>query len=279
MEKRGWIALDIDGTITLDKYSVPQPVIDYLRSLHEEGWNIALATGRAFVFAARAIEKFDFPFFLLPQNGSIALEMPEKKIVFKRYMPAASVKVVDAAFEGFDCDFVVYGGFERGDACFYRPSRMSPEDLLYTEDVRKREKESWVSVERFDLTHDVPLIKCFGHPRRMKVVEGRLVEKGIFQLSHIRDVFHESYDILLVTDKSASKGASLKELLRLKGKGERVIAAGDDMNDVTLLEAADVKIAMAHAPEKLQEIADFIAPPTKEHGIIRALQMSLRNGR
>ena len=58
-----------------------------------------------------------------------------------------------------------------------------------------------------------------------------------------------------------------------------MIAAGDDENDISLLEAADVKIAMSHAPEKLQEIAQFIAPPTRDLGIITALQMVLKNDR
>ena len=81
--------------------------------------------------------------------------------------------------------------------------------------------------------------------------------------------------MLLVTDLSASKGGSLLEVLRLKGRGAKVIAAGDDENDLSLLKAADVKIAMDHAPKSLKEIADFIAPPTKDCGIIHALQLAI----
>ena len=84
MESKGWIALDIDGTITLDKYSVPKPVVQYLRHLHEEGWNIAMATGRPFAFGSIALSEFDFPYIFLAQNGSIAIEMPSKKILFKK---------------------------------------------------------------------------------------------------------------------------------------------------------------------------------------------------
>ena len=72
-DKKGWIALDIDGTITLDKYSVPQPVIDYLGSLSRSGWRIALATGRPYAFASMALSKFDFPYVFLVQNGSAGL--------------------------------------------------------------------------------------------------------------------------------------------------------------------------------------------------------------
>jgi hypothetical protein len=277
MNDKGWIALDIDGTITLDKYSVPEPVIQYLRELSLSGWRIALATGRAFCFASLALEKFDFPFILLPQNGSVALEMPAKKALFKSYIAARLLGAVEQAFQGFDSDFVVYAGYDRGDRCYWRPHRLSPEDLQYLEDLQKREKETWEVVDRFDPAKiaDFPLIKCFGHPHRMKILAERLRSTGLFQVSQIRDVFHENYYILLVTDIGTSKGASLKKVFQILGRGPQVIAAGDDENDISLLEVADVKIAMSHAPETLQEIADFIAPPTKEHGIIRALQMVL----
>ena len=279
MKEKGWIALDIDGTITLDKYSVPQPVIDFLRELHHSGWRIALATGRAFCFASAALKKFDFPFILLPQNGSVALEMPERKLIFKRYLSPSVIPVVEKAFEGFDADFLVYAGYDLNDRCYWRPSRISKDGLEYVEILKQREKEAWVAVEEFELKEDFPLIKCFGHPDRMEIVQDRLLASDLFHISKIRDLFHGTFELLLVTEKKASKGLSLKELFRLKGRGEKVIAAGDDENDISLLEAADVKIAMSHAPEKLQEVAQFIAPPTRDLGIITALQMVLKNDR
>ncbi len=70
-----------------------------------------------------------------------------------------------------------------------------------------------------------------------------------FQVARIRDPFVENYNLLLVTDKAVSKGLSMDELFKMRGRGGKVIAAGDDENDISLLQAADVKIAMSHAPE------------------------------
>ncbi len=275
MTNKGWIALDIDGTITLDKYSVPDEVSAYLRSLALGGWRIAMATGRPYAFALRALSQFDFPYFFLAQNGSAVLEMPSKQLLFKRYLSESAIAIVEKAYEGIDSDFLIYSGYEKGDFCYFRPHRMSEEDLLYIEDLKKRQKEEWKAVERFEID-SFPLIKCFGSLPRMKKVAERLSASGRFQVALIRDPFHENFVIILVTEKNASKGLSLEELFRKKGRGGLVIAAGDDENDISLLKAADVKIAMAHAPETLQEAADYIAPPTKEHGIIKALQLAIR---
>ena len=270
---KGWIALDIDGTITQDKYSAPRPVVDFLREAHQNGWKIAFATGRAFCFAAPVLECFDFPCVALAQNGSIALNMPTREIIFKRYMKIAVIFDLEEAYKGMETDFIVYAGYENSDQCYFRPDRFSSEDLAYLELVQQREKKLWTQVDRFDLDFDIPLIKCFGRLDVMKKIGGRLIKKKHFQVSLIRDPFHASYYILLVTDKKASKGSALREICSLFGRGDLVVAAGDDENDLSLLQAADVKIAMPHAPEIIRKIADFTAPPVSEQGIIYALKI------
>jgi len=280
MKQKGWIALDIDGTITLDKYSVPQPVIDYLGSLSRSGWRIALATGRPYAFASMALSKFDFPYIFLAQNGSAALEMPGAKPLFKNYLSPSILRTVEEAYEGIDSDFVIYAGYEKGDYCYWRPHRLSNEDLEYLDDLQKRQKEIWRAVESYEtIENDFPLIKCFGPASRMKKVADRLRSCELFEVAAIRDPFHDGYQILLVTEKSVSKGDALKKVFALMGRGERVIAAGDDENDISLFQVADIKIAMSHAPESLQEKADLIAPPTQDCGIIHALQMVLNANR
>ncbi len=278
MERKGWIALDIDGTITLDKFSVPEPVIAYLRELAHSGWTIAMATGRAFCFASKALSKFDFPYVFLPQNGSLAMDMPGEKILFKQYMRPDEIRIIEEAYEGIDSDFVIYAGFEKGDVCYWRPNRLSGEDLHYANDLKTRQKEDWIEMKSFDeVKEPFPLIKCFGPPDRMDKVASRLRKLDLFQVAKIRDPFNEGFSMLLVTDKQASKGAALRKIFKLKGRGEMVIAAGDDENDISLLDAADIKIAMSHSPHLLQEKADVIAPPTQDHGIIHALKMVLND--
>lgn len=277
---KGWIALDIDGTITEGKYSVPQEVVAFLRQLTREGWRIAMATGRPFTFASLALSEFDFPYVFLPQNGSVAFEMPSKKLLFKRYIPTQAIRLAEEAYEGIDTDFLIYAGYEKRDCCYWRPHRFPKEDLPYLANLRERQKEAWHSVENFSEAHldSFPLLKCFGRRERMEKVAARLSATQEFEVALIRDPFEEGYVILLVTHRGVNKGSSLKEVFRLLGRGEKVIAAGDDENDRSLLQEADLKIAMAHAPESLQKMADFIASPTKDLGIIQALQWALRNG-
>lgn len=281
MENQGWIALDIDGTITLDKYSVPEPVTASLRKKHAAGWNIAIATGRPFRFAMMALSKFDFPFVLLPQNGSLALEMPSKNIIFKRYLPWKAIRSIEQASEGIESDFVIYTGIEKDDACYVRSHRFARSEWPAMEAWQERQKEQWQEVEQFtrELVPHFPLAKCFGSWATMEIIARRLRAMHRFQTALMKNPFDPDCAIILITDAKASKGFSLEEVVEIKGRGSLVIAAGDDENDLSLLTMADVKIAMSHAPSSLKDLAHIVAPPTEEMGIIHALEMAIVYGK
>jgi len=277
---KGWIALDIDGTITLDKYSVPEPVTAYLRNLQREGWRIAMATGRSFHFASIALSAFDFPYVLFCQNGSVGIEMPSRNILFKRYLTWDAIGLIEQAYEGIDSDFIVYMGVDKNDLCYFRPHRFPPDEWPAIEAWQDAQKEKWEGVERFtpELISSFPLAKCFGIFERMEKIAKRLKALNRFQVALMRNPFHPNGSIILITDSQASKGLALQEIFSMHGRGPLVIAAGDDENDISLLKTADIKIAMAHAPDVLQEFADILAPPTSKMGIIHALQMAVANG-
>ena len=273
---KGWIALDIDGTITSDKYSVPAPVINFLKEAHEHEWRILLTTGRTASFAILALEKMNFPYLLCAQNGSIAIEMPAQKILFKSYMQGNVIDELDKVYKGKKSDFLVYSGFEKGDFCYFRPTHLSKENLAYVLHIQEREMKEGKSVDEFPRNIEIPLIKCFGRIDFMETLGMILYQTNLFQLSLIRDPFHPSNHTLMVSDIETSKGEGLKKLISLFGRGKCVIAAGDDENDMSLLQVADVKIAMPKSPEILRKVADFIAPPVCENGIIDALTIAMK---
>ena len=49
---------------------------------------------------------------------------------------------------------------------------------------------------------------------------------------------------------------------------ERIIAAGDQENDLELIRGAGLGIAMTHSPEAVKAVADRIAPRFEEGGLL-----------
>lgn len=278
----GWIALDIDGTITLDRFTIPVEVVSFLQECVKEGWRIAIVTGRPMAFAAMPLQAFDFPYLLLAQNGTIAVEMPNQKVLFRRDFPVSRLKDIERAYEKSAGDFVIYSGFENRDRIYWRPQRCKPSQVEYIQKIGSLHGEKPIAIHSFSElpVHEIPLVKCFGTYNEMKRVDENLVKIPFFHTTLIRDLNEENFYMLLITDRLATKGSSLMKAVQYFGEAKTVIAAGDDENDASLLEVADIKIAMAHAPESLTSIAHFIAPPTSQMGIIQALQMAIeKNGK
>lgn len=72
---------------------------------------------------------------------------------------------------------------------------------------------------------------------------------------------------------SAGKGNGLKRISEIYGVDiNETIALGDEMNDLSMIEAAGLGVAMANAREGLKEKADLIAPSNDEDGVARIIE-------
>ena len=135
----------------------------------------------------------------------------------------------------------------------------------------------WEEVHSF--SHDLalvhfPLIKVFGTQEEVDRVLCRLSRWGAVSLTRVKDPFSD-YHIGMVTHAHADKGKALESLKALVGKDKVVIAAGDDRNDVPMLQVADVRIVMAGAPPEVLAQADFVVPPASKKGVLEGIALAL----
>ena len=76
-----------------------------------------------------------------------------------------------------------------------------------------------------------------------------------------------------VNAPTATKGEALRSILsHLKLPASKSIAFGDGGNDISMLRAVGVGVAMGGALDHVKAEADMVAPPVEEDGIARVLQ-------
>ncbi|MCB1066548.1 MAG: HAD family phosphatase [Simkania sp.] len=274
---KGTIALDIDGTITAKDHMIPDRVAAYFETLHRDGWKFILVTGRIFSFAMMTLTKLNFPFLLGVQNGADLLVMPERKRIKKNYLKLDVLKLLDELYTTEQGDFIVYAGYDKGDFCYYRPTKHSPKMLTYLEKLTRFCAEPWQPVETFDLHQQstFPLVKCFGTQAACEAIEEKLKSIQGIQTSVIKDPIDPSLYLVLVTHANANKGSAVKDFMEKFSLPRPLITGGDDNNDIPLLRVGDMRIAMDGAPDALQNLADIIAPPAEKGGIVEALQEAM----
>jgi hypothetical protein len=76
-----------------------------------------------------------------------------------------------------------------------------------------------------------------------------------------------------VTHQYATKRHGAEQLIELLGlHKEQVIAVGDGHNDMPLLEAAGLKVAMGNAPDEVKQLADYVAPSLADDGVADVIE-------
>lgn len=270
---KGIIALDIDGTVTAEAHSIEQSVIDLLSHLETEGWKLIFITGRPFQWGFHSLQALTFPYALAVQNGALLLEMPEKKILTRKYLKKDILPIMEDICEQQKTDFIIYSGFENEDWCYYRPTHLPHLILSYVLERTAYLKEKWQPLQSFS---QLPIasfssIKCFAQPEQAFILSQQIEKELKLHAPPNRDPFDPDYFVIQATHAEASKGQILKEYIQLTRASGPVIAAGDDYNDLSMLQVADTRIVMANAPSDILELADIIAPPADEQGIIPAL--------
>lgn len=270
---KGIIALDIDGTITDDHHTISNKVVEFLASLQKEGWCLVFITGRSFCWGFEVLQSFPFPHYFAVQNGAILLEMPSRKILKKKYLDRSHLPAMEKSCEGEPSSFVIYGGFEYNDVCYYRPCTFSAEMLDYILRRNQAFKEDWVAVESFG---NLPIsqyasFKAFGTFESAQRIISRIEHEVGFHVPLIRDPFQKDRYVVQATHPNVSKGEAVKDLKSILNFSGMVIAAGDDNNDRTMLAEANIKIVMATAPDDMLLSADVIAAPAVHLGIIEGL--------
>lgn len=273
---RGTIALDIDGTLT-DGPHLPLNVVRYLKSLADSNWRLIFITGRTFQSGYATLQSLPFTYYFAVQNGAIILEMPGKRILSKKYLDRSIFSEMDRICRDEPSDFVVYSGFENHDHCYYRPEKFDPELMRYLNRRIDSYKETWHPLQSYDemFLEAFPSIKCFGLYSSAKILSHRIEEHLGLHVPLIRDPFAKGYYVVQATNPKISKGQALKDLISITGERGKVIAAGDDFNDVSMFKVADVSVVMATAPEEMLEKVDIIAPSASEEGIIKGLEAAI----
>ncbi|MEF9497258.1 HAD family hydrolase [Chlamydia sp. 04-14] len=274
---------DIDGTITHLPHHLDPEIIKNLHCLHHSGWKIFFLTGRYFSYANQLFKDLAVPYLLGCQNGACVWSSEENKFLYFQDIPNEILHTLEMCVEDSDVIFSIESGAMNHDRYYRFTSCPSEKELLrhldpvYFPSAKDRER----LVESKKLSRDYPhemfaVAKIFGKKDEVEKIQERihkskeLVEN--LTITFMRWPFDFDYSILFMTDKSVSKGYAVDRIVDLLYEGQKpfIMASGDDANDIDLIERGDFKIVMNSAPKHMHGIADFLASPAKDLGILPA---------
>lgn len=250
------LVADIDGTLVNAAREITPPVRAAVAAAQARGVRVTLATGRIWPSARQFVEGLGADPPVILYNGGMVYDFATGEVWFRRTLPLAQARDVltilrrhPAAQPHLYVDERVYIPAMNETTALYQRK-----DQVKTEAVG--DLADWLRV-------DPMKILIIGERPALEAVAAEIDRLP----TRINYVFSE-VTYLEILPPGISKGAALQIMAaRLGHPPEEIIAVGDNLNDLTMIEFAGLGVAMANAPEALRARAHFVAPSNDDHGL------------
>jgi Cof subfamily protein (haloacid dehalogenase superfamily) len=256
------VAMDMDRTILPSSLELSPATVRAVAGIRRAGIEPIIATGRMFASARPYALQLGVTAPLICYQGALVADPTTGEWLLHRPIdvPIALEVIRAVRNEGFHQNVYV-----DDQLCVEKPT---PEARTYAEHARLE----MVVVGNFDtwLRRPTTKIVVVGEPAALDDLETRLRSRFDDRL-----FIAKSLPIFLeVASPGVSKGVALAFVCeRLRIDPAATIAFGDGANDLELLEAAGLGVAMADADRALLEIADWTVPPVAEDGVASFLDL------
>lgn len=259
------LALDLDGTLTNSKKEITPPTREALIRLQERGVKVVLASGRpttGVLPLAKMLELERFGSYILSFNGGRITDCRSGEIIYNRLLPAATAAPLFELVKDFDVDIVGY-------------SSTAILSGLHTN--RYTELES--RINGLPIRHISPFPEKVEEQNNKFLITGepeeiaRVKEKVIAHFHGLLNIYCSDPFFLEIMPQNIDKAHSLGKLLASIGlTEEQMVCCGDGHNDLTMIQAAGLGVAMENAQPEVKKIADYITKSNDDDGVLHVIQ-------
>lgn len=258
------IAMDLDGTLNNDEKQITEITKNALMAAQQRGIRLALASARPSpgLYRERDVLRLqDHEGILMSYNGGRIVDAATGKVLFETSMPLDETKAVLRFLENLPVTPILDDGVQ-----FYVTDR----------NAYMVEYECWNNQMVCSEVENLADFISFAPVKILMSVQPEILKDVQAQIAAFLPedltVVQTAAFYLEVIPKVINKGQGIRDICRTLGiSPEEVIAFGDAANDIPMLQAAGVGVAMGNAADAVKAAADRITRTNNEDGIAAAL--------
>lgn len=268
------IAIDLDGTLLTNDKHIPAENIKAIEQAMLQGIQIVICTGRTLPSVRHLLAQLPVhgnDGYLILQNGTVTHQLPDFEVVSQTTLQLPARQALSEFMLPYDRQGGSLISFDR-DNMWVSSDQEFNRWVMYDAAILQTEP-------RF-LSHDDFMITDTLH-KAMAIAEPSLIdqiEQSVPDLvkSHLSPVRSQDY-ILEFLPQGHNKASALKALSAHLGlAAEHVMAIGDQLNDLEMIEWAGIGVAMGNAVEPIVAAADFQTDTNENAGVAKAIQRVLK---
>jgi Cof subfamily protein (haloacid dehalogenase superfamily) len=275
------IAIDIDGTLLDGRGQLPDAHRDAIVEARTRGIEIALVTGRSFHFARPVADLLPIPLTLIVNNGAVVKDK-QGTTLLRRVLSREAARHILSATPAYDDSVAVVFDRESADddrhIVFERMDWSRPNRKGYYEKNKAFIVSSGGPLTDA-LTTDDPIQVMFnGGVAPMRELVALLRALPVADRIAVALTEYELRDFSLVDVNGAncSKGSTLEQWVASRGwSRDEVMAVGDNLNDVEMLDFAGTAFLMGNATDALKARGYRLTGTNNEHGLASAIRSCL----
>lgn len=262
---------DLDGTFLTDEARVSDESARIVSSLSRAGALISVATARTPATVEPLLADTYTTARMVVMTGAALWDRSTRSYVGMRLLPAGEVDVILDCMRRRGVNLFGYSVDDGGHLDVYHeaPALTAPERRFV--DLRRN-----LGLKTFHLAQSLPLgsrghtALFFGMGTREAIVglAGELSAITSCYVSYYKDTYLPDLWLIEIFAGGVSKAAGIARL-RESVKADRVVAFGDNLNDIPMLREADVAVAVANALPETKAVADVVIGSNNDDSVAR----------
>lgn len=269
------VALDLDGTLFDNSSRISERNLTTIRSITDKGIHVVISTGRPFEGIPFDQIKGTGINYAITANGSGIYEISTGKCLYENAMDEELVTPILNFLLTRDIHMDAFIGGKG-----YTP-------VQCVETAQKLTVPS--SIKNYIITTRTRLdnILQFIHENQLKVqkmtlnfypaADGTLIDRETVRKFLVSNpsitTVCGGYNNLEFTRADANKGVGLRKLAKILGVNpDATMAIGDTENDLAIIEAAGIGVAMGNATDAVKARADYVTTTNTKDGVAAAIE-------
>lgn len=259
------VAVDMDGTLLNSGGQISERTKRAIVEAGKQGVYIVLATGRILPSALNYSRKIGLNKPIISSNGAIMVN-GNKEIIYEEKIDGNDIEHImnigdrnGIYYHFYTRDTYYSNRYEEDIVRFYNPKGISRDEIinfqLYKDinEVIKKDILKFIFIEK--------------NPEKIMKLRNQLDSiEGI-------NICSSGRNNLEVMDKKVSKGNSLKYLCeKLEIPRNKVIAIGDNENDMEMVSFAGLGVSMGNGTSKIKAVSDTTTSSNDKDGVAKVIE-------